>query len=216
MSNITNKNRPLIAREGWKFVLFFVSISLLSLFLNTYIPAILFFLLAISIGAFFRDPKRETPQTAGSIIAPADGKIILLQKDIENKISLGIFLSPLDVHINRSPVSGKIREIKYSKGNFIAAYKDDSSEINEKNTIEIETDSGDNFSVIQIAGFIARRIVCWKKMGDDIKKGERFGLIQFGSRTDLIIPPGYEPCVSIGDRVRGGETIVAKSVSISS
>tara|TARA_Y100000588_G_C14257228_1_gene926019 strand:- start:1346 stop:2011 length:666 start_codon:yes stop_codon:yes gene_type:complete len=216
MSDTSNKNRPLIAREGWKYILFFLSISLLFLFLNTYIPSILFFLSAIAIGAFFRDPKRKTPQTAGSIIAPADGKIINLHKDIDNNICLGIFLSPLDVHINRSPVSGKITEIKYSKGNFVAAYKKDSSEINEKNTIEIETDSGDNFFVIQIAGFIARRIVCWKKIGDHIKKGERFGLIQFGSRTDLIIPPGYESCVSLGDRVRGGETIVAKSVSFSS
>jgi phosphatidylserine decarboxylase len=216
MYNTINKKSPLIAREVWKFILFFISLSLLSLFLKTSIPSILFFLLAVAIAGFFRDPRRITPQEKGAIIAPADGKIILMEQDKDNKISLAIFLSPLDVHINRSPISGKIKKIKYSKGNFIAAYKEDSSEINEKNTIEIETDSGDNLSVTQIAGFIARRIVCWKKEGDYIEKGERFGLIQFGSRTDLIIPTGYQPCVSLGDRVRGGETIVAKSISISS
>lgn len=213
MSYTTNKKRPLVAREGWKFILFFASLCFLSLFMNYLISSFLFFLLVIAVAAFFRDPKRVTPEIKGTIISPADGKVILLERGIDDKISLGIFLSPLDVHINRAPISGEIKKIKYSKGNFVAAYKDDSSEINEKNTIEIEMDSGDNFSVIQIAGFIARRIVCWKKEGDYISKGERFGLIQFGSRTDLIIPPGYEPCVSLGDRVRGGETIVAKSNS---
>jgi len=216
MSNSTETKRPLIAREGWKFILFFASLSFFSFYLNFFIPLILFVFLTIAVAFFFRDPKRKTPKTKGSIISPADGKVIALEIAKDNSILLGIFLSPLDVHINRSPVSGKIKEVNYFKGNFIAAYKKNSSEINERNTIEIETNSGDNFLVVQIAGFIARRIVCWKIKGDYINKGERFGLIQFGSRTDLIVPPGYSPCVSLGERVRGGETIVAKSGSFSS
>ena len=144
-------------------------------------------------------------------MSPADGRVVEIASTKEGGSVVRIFLSPLDVHINRSPVEGRISSIHYQKGRFLAAYKEAASRINEQNALEIETNTGDSFRVIQIAGVLARRIVCWTKTGDTISAGERFGLIQFGSRTDIYFPEGYNISVEQGQRVRGGETIVGRA-----
>ncbi len=186
-------------------------IGLIAIFLGGWTWAILSFGLAASVAAFFRDPHRTPPDEPGAVLSPADGRIVEVASTEEGRGVVRIFLSPLDVHINRSPVEGKIANIHYRKGRFMAAYKEDASNVNEQNTLEIETNAGDNFRVVQIAGVLARRIVCWRNAGDALSAGERFGLIQFGSRTDLYLPRGYDISVEYGERVRGGETILGRA-----
>ncbi|MEK6711116.1 MAG: phosphatidylserine decarboxylase, partial [Nitrospinota bacterium] len=156
---------------------------------------------------------RTPPQEPGAVLAPADGRVVAVDRQEGGAGVIRIFLSPLDVHINRSPVSGQITKAEYVKGRFLAAYKDEASEANERNALDIRAVSGENFRVVQIAGVLARRIVCWRKAGDELRAGERFGLIQFGSRTDLYLPAGYAASVRPGERVRGGETIVARALA---
>ncbi len=173
--------------------------------------AVLFFLLASFVAYFFRDPERTPPSGPGAVAAPADGRIIAIEDSENGGQMIGIFLAIYDVHINRSPVAGAIRKIEYRPGKFLAAFNKKAAEANEQNAFDIQAESGENFRVVQIAGVAARRIVCWKKVGDILDRGQRIGLIQFGSRTDLYLPPGYEITVKKGDKVRGGETIVARS-----
>jgi phosphatidylserine decarboxylase len=171
-----------------------------------------------AIAAFFRDPQRRIPEGEGLVVSPADGKVVSIA-DIkgESPVSgaatrVSIFLSPLDVHINRVPVAGKIEEIRYQPGKFLAAYKEEASEQNEQNALKIIDSQGRVFGVVQVAGVMARRIVCWAKAGDSLRRGERFGLIMFGSRTDLYLPRGCSIEVSEGQRVKGGETILGRFV----
>ncbi len=162
---------------------------------------------------FFRDPKRHAPQDASIVVAPADGRVTRVRKIAPNDESsptlVSIFLSPLDVHINRAPIAGTIRDITYAKGRFLMATREASSLVNEQNSLTIE---GAQITVVckQIAGVLARRIVCWKRAGDTVELGERFGLIKFSSRTDLVLPPEVSVLVREGERVRGGETIIGR------
>lgn len=164
--------------------------------------------LTLFFAYFFRDPEREIPQGDGLIISAADGRVTKVEER-DDSIYVSVFLSPLDVHINRSPIAGKITKVDYIKGKKGPATTDKSSIENERNSVTIE---GDGIKVIctQIAGLVARRIVCWKKEGDVLKAGQRFGLIKFSSRTDLVFPKTYSVAVKVGDRVRGGESIIAK------
>jgi len=171
-------------------------------------------LLAFFMAFFFRDPKRVPPQDPNAIVAPADGRITRVtslavdSRDAPRLIS--IFLSPLDVHINRAPIAGRITDISYTKGKFLMATDEKASLVNEQNALTIE---GDKITVVckQVAGILARRIVCWKKAGEHVKLGERFGLIKFSSRTDLILPESVEVIVSEGMRVKGGTTIIGRT-----
>ncbi|MFC1492120.1 phosphatidylserine decarboxylase, partial [Nitrospinota bacterium] len=172
--------------------------------------AVFFFLLAIFVAAFFRDPERLPPSEPGAVVSPADGRVIAIEDPPGGGKLIGIFLAVYDVHINRSPVAGIIEDTRYRPGKFLAAFHQDAARVNEQNAIDIRTDSGENFRVVQIAGVIARRIVSWRRKGDTLAKGERLGLIQFGSRTDLHLPPDYEVSIVMGERVRGGETILAR------
>jgi phosphatidylserine decarboxylase len=160
---------------------------------------------------FFRDPERIPPVEPGLILAPADGRITLIKQSGENDSHLlvSIFLSPLNVHINRSPIAGTITNINYTEGKFLSATSDKASLFNEQNSLIIRRE---NVTVIckQIAGVLARRIVCWKKEQDTVGAGERFGMIKFGSRTDLIVNVPVELLVKEGMRVRGGVTAIAK------
>jgi phosphatidylserine decarboxylase len=161
---------------------------------------------------FFRDPEREIPKEADIIVSPADGRVTRIE-NVESEsgsfILVSIFLSPLDVHINRSPIAGRIKSQNYIKGKFKIATSRDASLVNEQNVLEI---GNDDITVIckQIAGILARRIVCWRKAGDEVGLGERFGLIKFSSRTDLVMPDTVEVLVKKGERVRGGSTIVGR------
>lgn len=171
------------------------------------------FLLACFMAYFFRDPERAIPSERTVIVSPADGRVTLVGKlspeDADSPTIVSIFLSPLDVHINRAPISGTILDVTYTKGRFKPATSDTASLVNEQNALTIQ---GDGVTVVckQIAGVLARRIVCWKKPGDRLELGERFGLIKFSSRTDLVMPPEVEVLVNVGERVRGGVTIIGR------
>jgi phosphatidylserine decarboxylase len=161
---------------------------------------------------FFRDPDRTAPTVPGAVLAPADGRVMrVVEIDdpwVGRAVRVSIFLSPLDVHVNRSPVAALVERVEHAAGRFLAAYRDEASELNERCTLALQGETG-RVGVTQIAGVVARRIVCRARPGDKLQAGERYGLIRFGSRTDLVVPKGTEIRVEAGDRVRGGETIMA-------
>jgi phosphatidylserine decarboxylase len=176
-----------------------------------WVAAVAFLALTGFMAFFFRDPRRSIPLEPGAIVAPADGKITIVRPaDGQNSESLvSIFLSPLDVHINRSPIEGEIVDIAHKTGKFVMATREDARLLNEQNALTIV---GKDITVkcVQIAGVLARRIVCWKQRGERVKCGERFGMIKFSSRTDLLMPSNVEILVQKGMHVRGGETIIAR------
>jgi phosphatidylserine decarboxylase len=164
---------------------------------------------------FFRDPERNTPQGDGIVIAPADGKVIVIKQVREDEFlhsdawQVSIFMSPLNVHVNRNPISGIVKHTRYVNGKYFAAFEDKASEKNEQMIVGIESKQG-GVLFKQIAGFIARRIVCNLKLGDMVKAGERFGMIKFGSRLDIFLPMSTSVCVKVGDIVSAGETVLAE------
>ena len=164
--------------------------------------------LAAFMAYFFRDPERTVPQGDDMVISCADGRVTRVEETPDGKF-VSIFLSPLDVHVNRAPIAGKVVKVEYIKGKKNPATSNEASLINERNSITIE---GAKMTVkcTQIAGIVARRIVCWSKEGDSLALGERFGLIKFSSRTDLLMPQSVDVLVAVGDRVVGGETVIAK------
>ncbi len=169
------------------------------------LPAIL---LGLFIIWFFRDPERRSPQGEGIVLSPADGRVTAVETGPEGS-RVSIFLSVFNCHINRAPVAGVITAAEYTPGRYRPAWDPRVSTENERNRLTIRSARGD-YQVTQIAGILARRIVCRKKVGDVVGCGERFGMIRFGSRTDLFLPPGVDPVVRVGDRVHGGLTIVAR------
>ena len=207
-----------IAREGYPLI-FAVGIIALLAFLAGWMPlGIILGLIALAVAAFFRDPERQAPVGEGLVVSPADGKVVTIAGVKGDPLFLGsatrvsIFLSPLDVHINRTPVEGKIAKITYQPGKFLAAYKEEAAQRNEQNALSIVDSKGRTWGVVQIAGVIARRIICRAKQGDQLARGERFGLIMFGSRTDTYLPEGCRIEVTEGQRVKGGETVLARFV----
>jgi phosphatidylserine decarboxylase len=202
--------------EGYLFIGIFAAVSLV-LFLIWRPLGWIGVVLTLWCIYFFRDPVRVTPVRDGLIIAPADGKIssvamavppaeLGLGSDAVPRVS--IFMSVFDVHVNRSPVSGEVERIVYRPGKFVSADLDKASEDNERNGLVIRTPSG-RYGVVQIAGLVARRIVCFVKEGQLVAAGERFGLIRFGSRVDVYLPAGTKPLVAVGQYSLGGETIIA-------
>lgn len=202
-----------MAREGYPYVIVPILLALLAAAVGYWPVSIPFVLLAAFMAYFFRDPKRAAPTDSSLVVSPADGRItrieILSPGEDQSPTVVSIFLSPLDVHINRAPVAGKITNVSYTRGKFLMATKDEASLVNEQNALTIQ---GERVTVVckQIAGILARRIVCWKHAGDELKLGERFGLIKFSSRTDLILPPEVEVTAQEGTRVRGGVTVIGR------
>jgi len=173
--------------------------------------AIPFFLNAVFIFWFFRDPEREIPQDPGALVSPADGKVTDVSPvtiDNSQRTRISIFLSVFDVHVNRSPIAGSITVVQYQQGRFLDARSKLCAEQNEQNIVTVE---GDGHTVIfkQIAGLLARRIVFYPKVGDRVERGQRVGLIKFGSRVDVLLEPGAGVKVKVGDRVRGGSSVLA-------
>jgi len=207
-----------IAREGYPLILAAGVVTIVAFALGWLAIGILLTLATLAVAAFFRDPERKIPTGDGLLVSPADGKVVSIAEvkgdsmfaDAVMRVS--IFLSPLDVHINRAPVAGKIEEIKYRPGKFLAAYEAEASRVNEQNALKIVDEKGLALGVVQIAGVMARRIVCRVKRGDALARGERFGLIMFGSRTDTYLPKGCRVEVKEGQRVKGGETILGRFV----
>jgi phosphatidylserine decarboxylase len=174
------------------------------------IAAIFFVILSILVLNFFRDPERPVPADNHAIVSPADGLIVqLAEEEFEGRPvrRLSIFMSPLDVHVNRTPIAGSIKAINYKKGSFRVASQDLASIENEQNVFTVEGEQG-VIVVKQIAGLLARRIVFWKRLGDSLARGERVGMIKFGSRVDVLVAPTVEWCVKVGDRVRAGSSIL--------
>ena len=202
-----------IVREGIVYVLVPGAIMVVLLLLGFWRVALLFGVLAGFMAFFFRDPKREVPRDRDIVVAPADGRVTrvrAMQESGEPSATLiSIFLSPLDVHINRSPIAGEITNVSYTRGKFLIATDEKASLVNEQNALTIE---GEMITVVckQIAGVLARRIVCWKRAGERVALGERFGLIKFSSRTDILLPASVEVLVTEGKHVQGGTTIIGR------
>jgi phosphatidylserine decarboxylase len=201
-----------VVKDGIPYIVIPLLIGLISVFFKVWILAVPLLLLAIFVAYFFRDPKRDIPKGRNIIVSPADGRVTRVEnisKENGTFVLISIFLSPFDVHINRSPITGRVVSQTYIKGRFKIATSEDASLVNEQNVIEIKND---DITVIckQIAGVLARRIVCWMNVGDEMKIGERFGLIKFGSRTDLIVPDNVEVLVKIGERVKGGMSVIGR------
>jgi len=203
--------------EGYKFFLIFISLSSLLGFF--YFPlGILGFLLTIFVLWFFRDPERMVPSSETGIISPADGVICKIEKTLppkevkssEELLKISVFMNVFNVHVNRAPVAGNIKEIIYVPGKFINASLDKASENNERNILVLENDKNEEIIVVQIAGLIARRILSFVNLFDSLKIGERFGLIRFGSRVDVYLPSNYDPKVELGQKVIAGESIIAR------
>ena len=165
---------------------------------------------------FFRDPERTAPGDERLVVSPADGRVLSVAEEREERFlsapatRISIFMSPLDVHVNRSPVSGTVREVRHTPGRFRAAFADKASLDNERNAIVLESGGG-RYLLVQIAGALARRIVCRLHPGDRIRRGERVGMIMFGSRVDLFLPAGVRPVVRAGERVRAGTSVLAEA-----
>ncbi len=187
---------------------FFVQNNPLKIVIILIAAAILFLTLN-----FFRDPERKTPSAKNIVVAPADGKIIVIKQNIfnhfvgENCNQVSIFMSPLNVHVNRIPIDGIVEHLKYYEGKFVAAFDDKASENNERMETGIVNSEG-KILFTQVAGFLARRIVNELKIGDEVKTGERFGMIKFGSRVDIFVPSKYIPAVNLNENVYAGETIL--------
>jgi len=200
--------RVRVASEGWVFVFPLAGATVLSVLAGWWSVTGLGLALTVGVALFFRDPERVIPQTPESIVSPADGRVMDIVPENAQTQRISIFLSLWDVHINRAPYGGVVRSVVYTPGEFLAAYRQEASLVNEANTITI-ADHGREFMVKQIAGVLARRIVCRVRPGDTLAKGQRYGLIRFGSRTDLLLPATAEIAVQVGDVVRGGETVLA-------
>lgn len=165
-------------------------------------------------GWFFRNPPRQIPDGANLIVSPGDGRVLAVVEEEEPRflkgraIRVSIFLSPLNVHINRTPCAGKVAVIGYSPGKFLVASRPEATLQNEQTAVLLETATGCRILCVQVAGYVARRIVCWLTQGEQVARGERYGLIRFGSRMDLYVPVGTSMKVAEGDKVRGGESVI--------
>jgi phosphatidylserine decarboxylase len=194
----------MIVKDAWMFLVPLLISGALAAGLGLYVVGILLLFLAGFVAFFFRNPRREIPSDPTVIVSPADGTVVKIER-VGNVTRLSIFLSIFDVHVNRSPMAGRIEAIDYKRGKFKPAFNHDASVENERNTIMVSQGSV-KLVFTQIAGIVARRIVCWKKVGDTVGKGELVGLIRFGSRVDVLFPAGTTATVVPGARVRGGST----------
>ncbi len=205
-------------REGWRFIAIFAAITVVLTLLckPLFWPGII---ATIWCYYFFRDPVRTVPQEKGLIVSPADGIISLittgpppgeLELGEEDRVRVSVFMNVFNCHVNRAPIGGAVRKIVYHKGKFVNASLDKASEFNERNAITIEYAKGKQIGVVQIAGLVARRILCLAYEGQKFETGDRFGLIRFGSRLDVYLPAGVQPQVAIGQTMVAGETVLAR------
>jgi len=198
-----------IVKEGIPYIVVPLLLAAAAAVLGFWWVAGFLLLLMLFMAFFFRDPKRVPPSDPDVVVSPADGKVTRISPAGADSTVVSIFLSPLDVHINRSPIPGKIVDVLYSPGKFLMATNEKASLVNEQNALTIQ---GEKITVVckQIAGILARRIVCWKAEGDSLGLGERFGMIKFSSRTDVLLPANVRVIVKEGDRVRGGTTVIGR------
>jgi phosphatidylserine decarboxylase len=205
---------PIIAREGWPYLSLAAVVSaVITYFFGWW--SVPFWIVTIFILQFFRDPPREVPQGEGLVLCPADGRVLLVgvTKDPYRNVDalkISVFMNVFNVHSNRSPVDGAVKEVLYNKGLFVNASFDKASSDNERNALVMRMDSGTEISCVQVAGLIARRILCYVRPGDRLARGQRYGFIRFGSRVDVYLPTDAKPRVAIGDKVSATTTVLAE------
>lgn len=214
MSNKANYPHPILAREGWPFIAIAVFLALLVHCLSSFGLALPFYIIAIFVVQFFRDPARDVPNKAGAVLSPADGRVIVVEKarDVyadRDALKISVFMNVFNVHSNRMPVDGEVIAANYFLGKFFNADLAKASDQNERNALVIRTPDQQIVTSVQVAGLIARRILCHVGVGFVGKRGERYGFIRFGSRVDVYLPLDALPNVSIGDVVRASSSILA-------
>jgi phosphatidylserine decarboxylase len=212
---MTNYPHPIIAQEGTPYLIVLLVASVLgSLWLGWW--ALPLWIVTIFVLQFFRDPPRVIPQGEGLVLCPADGRVIVVgevkdpYRNGAKSLKVSIFMNVFNVHSQRAPVDGEVVKQLYSKGLFVNAAFDKASSDNERNALVIRLPDGREISCVQVAGLIARRILCYVNVGDHLARGQRYGFIRFGSRVDLYLPPGSRPLVAIGDKVKASATVLAE------
>jgi phosphatidylserine decarboxylase len=206
---------PIIAREGWPFLTAAAAVSLAIGFFAGWLWSLPFWLLTLFILQFFRDPPREIPDDPDAVVSPADGRIVFVGRAQDpyvrrEALKISVFMNVFNVHSNRSPVQGVVKERWYFPGAFVNAALDKASLENERNALWLQTSDGRDVTVVQVAGLIARRILCYVDAGSELGKGQRFGFIRFGSRVDVYLPLDTEVKAAIGEKVYAAETILAR------
>ena len=206
---------PIIAREGWPFIAITAAVAIALSYFGWWIFAILAWLAVVFIVQFFRDPPRAVPGQANAVLSPADGKVMSVERARDpylerDALKISVFMNVFNVHSNRSPVDGVVRKRWYHAGSFVNAALDKASLENERNALHIATAGGVDVTSVQIAGLIARRILCYVEPGDTLSRGQRYGFIRFGSRVDVYLPATATPRVAVGDAVLATTTVLAE------
>jgi phosphatidylserine decarboxylase len=205
------RNSPIV-RDGFVFILPLLVLTVVFAAVGIKSLALFFLVLTLFVINFFRNPERVIPTGTNVVVSPADGRVLKIEDVEGNDLITGkckkisIFMNVFNVHVNRAPYAGTVKTIRYEAGKFLNASLDKASSLNEKNSVLVQTNDGREILTVQIAGLVARRIVCWVKEGMNIERGERFGLIRFGSRLEVFMPVDTEILVRVGDKVRAGET----------
>jgi len=206
---------PVIAREGWPHLAIALVVAVALSLASWWLLAILAWIIFLFVLQFFRDPPRDVPAQANAVLSPADGRVVRVGRARDpyldrDALMISVFMNVFNVHSNRSPVDGIVERAWYHPGRFVNAALDKASTDNERNALKLVTPAGAEVTCVQIAGLIARRILCYVKAGDTLARGQRYGFIRFGSRVDLYLPPDAVPRASVGDKVYATETIVAE------
>jgi phosphatidylserine decarboxylase len=206
---------PIIAREGWPFLGIGIAVSLAIHFFLGFVWALPCWVAALFVLQFFRDPAREVPDDPQAVLSPADGRIVAVGKARDpylerDALKISVFMNVFNVHSNRSPVDGAVRKRWYHAGSFFNAALDKASLENERNALWLRTRGGEDVTCVQIAGLVARRILCYVGEGAELSRGQRYGFIRFGSRVDLYLPPDAEPRAALGDKVYATESVLAR------
>jgi phosphatidylserine decarboxylase len=206
---------PILAREGWPFIVLAVGAAIATTVLAGPWWSLPLWIVALFVVQFFRDPARSFEAAGNAVISPADGRIVAVERARDpyldrDALKVSVFMNVFNVHSNRAPVDGEVREVRYFPGRFFNAAIDKASIENERNAMVIDTADGTRVTCVQIAGLIARRILCYAKPGDRVERGQRFGFIRFGSRVDVYLPLDATPRASLGDIVYAGQTVLAE------
>ena len=212
---MSNYPHPIIAREGWPFLAIAIAVAVVLAAAGWWVLAAVALLAVAFIVQFFRDPPRVVPQQPDAVLSPADGRVVKVEPARDpfldrDALKISVFMNVFNVHLNRSPVDGKVIGAWYHKGSFFNAAMDKASLENERNALHLRTAGGHDVTCVQIAGLIARRILCYVKPGDELARGQRYGFIRFGSRVDVYLAPAARPRVAVGDTVFATETILAE------
>jgi len=210
-----NYPHPILAREGWPYIAGALATAILVAYFFGFAWSIPLWLIAIFVIQFFRDPPRQATSQTNAVVSPADGRIVRVQKTLDpytqaESLLVSVFMNVFNVHSNRSPVDGTIEHVEYRAGTFVNADLDKASSENERNALVLKLRDGTRISVVQVAGLIARRILCYVKPGEALSRGQRYGFIRFGSRVDVYLPLSAKPKVAVGDKVYATSTVIAE------